>query len=121
MVVNYVSYAIKVLNMTSEQAKEGMEAYCQVLSPFVDEKIVSIPPLLGRGRDWVLTLRNDGDLLIGISLRKIRKKWRVFFQISNYKCKRGYRNTSELRKHYFFSMKFSLKFNYFFSKLLNYL
>ena len=41
MGVTYLTYAIKVLNMTSEQAKEGMESYCQVLQPFIDEKVVS--------------------------------------------------------------------------------
>ena len=41
MGVSYLTYAVKVLNMTSEQAKEGMESYCQVLAPFVDEKVVS--------------------------------------------------------------------------------
>eukprot|EP00111_Clytia_hemisphaerica_P012939 TCONS_00038001-protein len=38
--VTYVTYAIKVLNMTSEQVKGEMESYCKVLSPaLIDENL----------------------------------------------------------------------------------
>ena len=42
-VINYVQYVVKVMNMTSEEAKKGMEAYCKVMAPvLIDEATVSI-------------------------------------------------------------------------------
>jgi len=42
-IMNYVQYVVKVMNMTSEEAKNGMEAYCKLMAPvLIDENTVSV-------------------------------------------------------------------------------